>query len=91
MPQNNTTVSISTVVGYILLTPPLLGVVLFIYTLFDGAFLSSFSREGDFLDSFSRGAFWSGNYNTGGYSSPIPIYLGLMAIAGAYLIKDGKK
>ena len=82
MPENQTEPSISTVVGYILLLPPIAGVALFIYTLFG---------EGAYLASFSKGSFWSGNYDNGGFSSTIPIYLGLMAIAGAYLIKDGKK
>ena len=32
-----------------------------------------------------------GNYiNSGGFTSPIPLYFGLMAVAGVYLIKDKK-
>ena len=80
MKEKENEINISTVVGYILLTPPILGVLLFILTLIgDGAYFSS----------FSIGSFWSGSYSAGGgFSSTIPIYLGLMAIAGAYLIKE---
>ena len=33
---------------------------------------------------------WMGDHDSdgGGFSSTLPIYIGLMAIAGAYLIKD---
>lgn len=39
---------------------------------------------------------WTGDYNYsssgggGGYSSSLPVYFGLMAIAGALLIRDNK-
>ena len=48
---------------------------------------------GDFKWSeYSQGGFGKSNDETGvaALSSPLPIYLGLMAIAGAYLIKDRK-
>jgi hypothetical protein len=85
MEQNQDKLNISTVVGYILLTPPLVGVLLFTYTLF--------SDSGFFILNSWEDEFWSGVYSKegGGYSSTIPLYLGLMAIAGAYLIKDNKK
>lgn len=35
------------------------------------------------------GTHWTGNDGeNGGYSSSLPIYIGLMAIAGAYMIKE---
>lgn len=64
------------IVGYVLLTPPLLSVLLFL-----GQFLTGY----DALIDMSKGYGWTGN------TSPLPIYFGLMAIAGAYLIKDHKK
>ena len=83
MEENENEINISAVLGYILLTPPIIGVAIFILTLLG---------DGSYLSSFSIGSFWSGSRgDDGGYSSPIPIYLGLMAIAGAYLIKDNKK
>lgn len=69
--------------GYILLIPALLSVLLFIAKLLDiGTPISTFSFTA-----------WSGYYNAnlgGGYTSALPLYFGLMAIAGAYLIKDNK-
>ena len=84
MEENHDETEISTVVGYILLTPPLIGVFLFLKTLF-------FKSDSDFLINFWQTRFWSGGFENGGFSSPMPIYLGLMAIAGAYLIKNTKK
>lgn len=64
--------------GYFLLLPPALGVINFLmctcFTTTVGAFLNKGLRQ-----------FW---LSRDGASSPIPIFLGLMAIAGAYLIKD---
>jgi hypothetical protein len=80
MEENEDIPNISTVLGCIFLIPPVIGVVIFILTLFGQSY---------YFNSFSIGEFWSGGGE--GYSSTIPIYLGLMAIAGAYLIKDSKR
>lgn len=77
------------IIGYILLFPPILSVLLFTINLlvFDC---------GDIVKMYNLSEIWSGNvaYGSngggGGYTSAIPLYFGLMAIAGAYLIKDGK-
>jgi hypothetical protein len=71
--------------GIILLIPPVIGVLLFLIGLM-GTELK--------LEGLSDPTFWSGNFASesgGGYSSPMPMYLGLMAIAGAILIKNSNK
>ncbi len=74
------------VIGYILLSPALISVVLFFYDLFIGSLQLFNSLHVD----------WAGDYRFSGgggagYTSALPFYFGLMAIAGAYLIKDSKK
>lgn len=77
-------------IGLILLAPAIIGVFLF---------LMAVLRVPQHLPGFDAGWFWSGEYfstfdgrseerrGSGGFSSPMPVYLGLMAIAGAYLFK----
>jgi len=77
---------IQKVIGYILLSPALISVLLFFAQLFSKDRLLD-----KLLDSI-----WTGDWNSigggaGGYTSALPFYFGLMAIAGAYLIKDSKK
>jgi hypothetical protein len=49
------------------------------------------------LTHFKDSNEWTGTYDYsregggGGYTSALPFYFGLMAIAGAYLIKNKKK
>lgn len=73
--------------GVFFLIPPTLGVIAFVLCLFD--FDSSFSM----LTNLSSG--WTTNYGYenggGGGMSAAPIYLGLMAIVGAYLIKNNAR
>jgi len=88
---------VTKIVGYILLTPALISVILFLLQ------LNTKPHEQNTLSSFYRGGAWTGKFkgeitgpgiwdesNTtgGGYTSALPFYFGLMAIAGAYLIKD---
>ena len=72
----------SLIIGYILLLPATISVLLFLITLL---------TKTDTLDLFVNSA-WTGTVRYleggGGYTSALPIYFGLMAIAGAYLIKD---
>lgn len=73
------------IIGYILLSPALISVVLFFYQLF--------SKEGTCIQFHDT--IWTGGYGYtegggGGYTSALPFYFGLMAIAGVYLIKDSK-
>ena len=74
------------IIGYILLTPPVLSVFLFMANIF------GFNVTPVFIKLALE---WTGALNTGsgggGYTSALPFYFGLMAIAGAYLIKDSKK
>ena len=77
---------INMAIGYILLAPPILSVFLFMVNIFSV----------DVTPVFMKLALeWTGALNTGpgggGYTSALPFYFGLMAIAGVYLIKESKK
>jgi len=78
---------ITNIIGYILLSPALISVVMFI---------AQFTTEEKIFKNFMY-TIWTGNYGYnnetgggGGFTSALPFYFGLMAIAGAYLIKDKK-
>lgn len=75
-------------IGILFLIPPILGVLSFLWCLVLNPSYESFGCGFACLTNLD-GA-WGTNYNVDGgvSSSPAPIYLGLMAIAGAYLIKD---
>ncbi len=84
----------SLLVGYVLLSPAIMSVISFFYILFFGIhdfFEDYFGRiwTGEIGGTIKEGALILPGENIvgGGYTSPIPIYIGLMAIAGAYLIK----
>ncbi len=74
---------ITNLIGYILLSPAIISVLLFFISLTTGA---------DTLCKFNYLDEWTGDYSGqgGGYTSALPLYLGVMAISGAYLIKDNK-
>lgn len=77
-------INVSTIIGYILLIPPLLSILLFVAQLFSE----------DRLLKRLMFTFWTGDYagdHGGGFTSALPLYFGLMAIAGAYLIKNNNK
>ena len=82
-------IKLEKIIGIILLIPPLLGVIFFILTIF--------GATGDIPTMKNLSADWSGSFGYaydsggGGYSSSAPIYLGLMAIAGALLLKGTGK
>ncbi len=71
-------------IGILFLIPPVLGVLAFVLQLFDA--------DTDFSMMRNLSSDWTTNYGYnqggGGGMSAAPIYLGLMAIAGVYLIKD---
>ena len=81
---------ITKIIGYILLTPAVISVFLFI---------AQFAIDRYFFDSIFNNTIWTGYLKIetlayeggggggGGYTSALPFYFGLMAIAGAYLIK----
>lgn len=79
------------VIGYILIAPAVMSVALF--------FIDLITEDSiEILRNLS--IYWSGDYGYysphysegggggGGFGSTLPLYFGLMAIAGAYLIKD---
>ena len=81
---------VTKIIGYILLTPSLISVLMFLSQLFKETKLFR-----NFLSTIWTGNLdfnWSsgGGGGGGGYTSALTLYFGLMAIAGAYLIKDRK-
>lgn len=70
------------ILGLFLLIPPILGVFAFVLCLFDcdWDFAELQNLSGNWTFDFSR--------NGGGGMSAAPIYLGLMALAGVWLVKD---
>ena len=68
--------------GIILLTPPLISVLLFLAQLFDIQTLRHFNFSNAWLGNIISG---------GGYTSALPLYFGLMAIAGSLLISNSTK
>ncbi len=72
-------------IGYILLFPPLLSVLLFTINLL-------VKDSGKIIRMYNLSSEWSGSYGeSGGYMSATPVYFGLMAIAGAYLLSNAKE
>lgn len=71
--------------GIFFLIPPILGVIAFVLCLFD--IDSHFSSLSDLSENWTNDFSWEG----GGGMSAAPIYLGLMAIVGAYLIKNSAR
>ena len=67
------------IIGYILLAPPVFSVLMFF------AYPPEFSKQR--YQSEYMGV-WTGRPNS---PSALPFYLGLMAMTGAYLIKDKKQ
>lgn len=72
---------IECVIGILFLIPPLLGVFAFVLCLF--------GCEWELAMMGELSSNWTGScYVEGGYTSAAPIYLGLMALAGVWLVKD---
>ncbi len=73
---------IECVIGILFLIPPLLGVFAFVLCLF--------GCEWEFAMMRNLSPNWTNDYggNGGGGMSAAPIYLGLMALAGTWLVKD---
>lgn len=76
-------------IGILFLIPPIIGVIMFIIELFDASFNFEYFPESwnCISDHSSRK---HGSYGLAA-TPAIPLYLGLMAIAGAYLIKGNLK
>ncbi|OYQ35081.1 hypothetical protein CHU92_11240 [Flavobacterium cyanobacteriorum] len=73
------------ILGYILISPALLSIALL--------FLNLISEDLDLTTNLGAnwigGAYYSGDSGAG-FTSSLPLYFGLMAIAGAILIKGDK-
>ena len=80
--SNFTGKKIECILGFLFLIPPLLGVLAFVLCLF--------GCDWDFAGLRNMSSNWTNDYssNGGGGMSATPIYLGLMALAGAWLVKD---
>ncbi len=76
--------------GYILIAPAVFSVLIFFIDFFAGLIASG---DGLLTISFEYCEAWLGDYSRdgGGYSSALPLYFGLMAIAGAILLFNTKK
>lgn len=74
---------IECILGFLFLIPPILGVIAFVLCLF--------GCDWDFARLMNMSSNWTNDYsynNGGGGMSAVPIYLGLMALAGVWLVKD---
>lgn len=75
--------------GILFLIPPIIGVIMFIFNLFDTGFnFEYFPDAWNCISDYSKR-----EHSSYGYAATpaIPLYLGLMAIAGAYLTKGNLK
>ncbi len=88
--QPKQSIRLERIFGIILLIPPTIGVILFLLNLLS-------NNPGNIPEMNNLSSEWTGNYGYasdsggGGYTSAAPIYLGLMAIAGALLLKGTDK
>lgn len=88
--QPKQSIKLERIFGIILLIPPILGVLLFLINLF-------VEDPGRIAELTNLSWKWTGSYDYssqgggGGFTSAAPIYLGLMAIAGAILLKGTDK
>ena len=76
-------------IGILFLIPPIIGVIMFICNLlYSGFDFSYFPEAWNCISDYN-----SWEHRAYGYAATpaIPLYLGLMAIAGAYLIKGNLK
>jgi hypothetical protein len=80
------------ILGIILLMPPVLSVLFFTIQLIPERLKPGLIKTWDTFSDFRYTA-WTGNIlgDGGGFTSALPIYLGLMAIAGALLITNSTK
>ena len=82
--------NVTKIIGYILLAPGLISVLLFFIQLFAGGERLE-SQRGFMFSIWTGSVDFNGDHGGGGgFTSALPFYFGLMALAGAYLIKDRK-
>jgi hypothetical protein len=73
---------ITTVIGYILLAPAVLSVIISVLNIIPGAYQIM-------PNSLRLFQFYNYGYKySDGFGSGLPIYIGILAIVGAYLIKE---
>lgn len=71
-------------IGFFFLIPAILGVIAFTFQML--------GIDGDFVELRNLNYRWiADSGDTGGGMSAAPIYMGIMAMVGAYLIKDSVK
>lgn len=72
---------VEAIIGFLFLLPAVIGVICFIVNLL---------TDGSTCDLNSLDGIWEAKYNSDGgvAASPTPIYFGLMALAGAYMLKN---
>jgi hypothetical protein len=81
--------TVSQVSGYILISPAVFSVFAFLIDLItDWTLLHELS---DIWTGIIYDSGYGDNNIAAGFTSALPFYFGLMAIAGAYLIKDNNK
>lgn len=84
--QTSLKLDIGRLIGIILLIPPVMSVLLFVINLFS-------EDAGAIARLANLSVQWTGDYGYsrdgggGGFTSAVPMYLGLMAIAGAILLR----
>ena len=86
--QNKETVlekQIEAILGIFFLIPPILGVFSFVFNLLGGD--GGFARMSNLSSEWSAIVAYAYDGGGGGGMSAAPIYLGLMAIVGTYLLK----
>jgi hypothetical protein len=83
---------VTKIIGYILLTPAIISVLMFLLQLIKKSKVEFFQKfmYTPWTGSVDYYMKYDGGGGGGGYSSALPLYFGLMAIAGAYLIKESK-
>jgi hypothetical protein len=83
-PLTTSSITPERVLGYILVSPAVVSVLLFFIALI---------TKTDTLKNFDHFDSWIGSYggDAGGYTSSLPIYFGLMAIAGGIFVTSSAK
>ena len=83
-------IKLERILGIILLIPPIIGVILFLLNLLSND-LGDIPKMENLSDNWTGKYGYASEGGGGGYTSATPIYLGLMAIAGALLLKGTDK
>jgi hypothetical protein len=86
-------IKLSKIIGVLLLVPPVVSVLLFAWYIIRNvkSGLTAESVQVIFLGKFQKGGDWNSESFIAGITSTTPIYFGLMAIAGAILIRGATK